>query len=105
MAYIANRGGREWHIIVLNAVPQLRIKVMTKRLWLKHIRVHILYPQQRLDSLLRNLSVKFGREDICKLTTGKESFSGASNDNRVTVTSIPTFRILSTSHSPTLQIL
>jgi hypothetical protein len=58
-----------------------------------------------MDSLLRNLSVKLGKEDICKPTAGKESFSGAANDNRVAVISIPTFKILSTINIPTVEIL
>jgi hypothetical protein len=58
-----------------------------------------------MDSLLQNLSVKLGRDDICKLTNGKESFSGAANDDSVAVISIPTFRIMLTLHIPTLQIL
>ena len=58
-----------------------------------------------MDSWSRNLSVKLGTDDICKITTGKESFSGAANDDSVAVISIPTFKILLTLHIPTLQIL
>jgi hypothetical protein len=54
---------------------------------------------------LGDLGVKVRREDIFKPTTGKESFRGTGNDNRVTAVSIPTFTVLPKLRVLTLKIL